>query len=169
MLNIYDLAAINIQFPVFFIFLQQTNSVAIKSWWYSFEEKSLIWSEITRILRKEITEESKSLWWTQILIIFSNYCKKWMIVDLLQTTKQLIQLVAYQLHRRNGWRDCQIHHLEPQKRQPPGYKVKLVTLIEGDLKAPFSIATTPKCRGELYSFPRIAPLYPWYVPYNAEC
>ena len=26
-------------------------------------------------------------------------------------------------------------------------KVKLVTLVEGDPKAPFSIATTPRCRG----------------------
>ena len=39
----------------------------------------------------------------------------------------------------------------------------------GDQKAPFSIATTPRCRGECYSFPWIAPLYPWYVPYIAEC
>ena len=39
-------------------------------------------------------------------------------------------------------------------------KVKLATLVEGDLKAPFSIATTPKCRGGRYSFPWIAPLYP---------
>ena len=31
-------------------------------------------------------------------------------------------------------------------------KVKLATLDEGDLKAPFSIATTPRCRGGHYSF-----------------
>ena len=48
-------------------------------------------------------------------------------------------------------------------------KVKLVTVVEGDPKTPFTIATTPRCRGGRYSFPRIAPLYPWYVPYNAEC
>ena len=35
--------------------------------------------------------------------------------------------------------------------------VKLTTLVEGDPKASFSIATTPICRGR-YSFPRIAPL-----------
>ena len=34
---------------------------------------------------------------------------------------------------------------------------------------PFSIATTPRCRGGYYSFPWIAPLYPWYGPYIAEC
>ena len=39
-------------------------------------------------------------------------------------------------------------------------KVKLATLVEGDQKAPFSIATTPRCRGGRYSFPWIAPLYP---------
>ena len=47
-------------------------------------------------------------------------------------------------------------------------RVKLATVVEGDPKAPFSIATTPSCRGGHYSFPWIAPLYPWYVPYNAE-
>ena len=46
--------------------------------------------------------------------------------------------------------------------------VKLVTLVEGDPKAPFSIATTPKCWGGRYSFPWIAPLYPWYLPYKAR-
>ena len=30
---------------------------------------------------------------------------------------------------------------------------KLATIVEGDLKAPFSIATTPRCRGGRYSFP----------------
>ena len=43
-------------------------------------------------------------------------------------------------------------------------KVKLVTVVEGDQKAPFSITTTPRCRGGRYSFPWIAQLYPWYVP-----
>ena len=38
-------------------------------------------------------------------------------------------------------------------------KVELATLIEGDLKAPFSIATTLRCRRGHYSIPRIAPLY----------
>ena len=38
--------------------------------------------------------------------------------------------------------------------------VKLATVVEGDQKAPFSIATTPRCRGDRYSFPWIAPLYP---------
>ena len=32
-------------------------------------------------------------------------------------------------------------------------KVKLATVVEGDQKAPFSIATTPRCRGGHYSFP----------------
>ena len=48
-------------------------------------------------------------------------------------------------------------------------KVKLATVVEGNQKAPFSIATTPRCRGRSYSFPRIVPLYPWYVPCIAEC
>ena len=36
--------------------------------------------------------------------------------------------------------------------------VKLATVVEGDPKAPFSIATTPRCRWGRCSFPRIAPL-----------
>ena len=39
----------------------------------------------------------------------------------------------------------------------------MATVVEGDPKAPFSIATTPRCRGGCYSFPWIAPLY--LVPY----
>ena len=39
-------------------------------------------------------------------------------------------------------------------------KVKLATVDEGDQKAPFLMATTPRCRGGHYSFPFIASLYP---------
>ena len=49
------------------------------------------------------------------------------------------------------------------------YKSKLATLVEGDPKAPFSIATTPMDRGGRYSIPWTASLYLWYVPCNAEC
>ena len=45
---------------------------------------------------------------------------------------------------------------------------KLATVVEGDQKAPFSIATTPRSSGGRYSFPWIALLYPRYVPYTAE-
>ena len=38
--------------------------------------------------------------------------------------------------------------------------VKSATLVEGNPKAPFSIATTPRCRGGCYSIPWIASLYP---------
>ena len=39
-------------------------------------------------------------------------------------------------------------------------KVKLVTVDEGDPKALFSIATTPRCRCGRFSFPWIAPTLP---------
>ena len=45
-------------------------------------------------------------------------------------------------------------------------KVKLATVVEGNQKAPFSIATTMRCRRGCYSFPWIASLYSRYVPYN---
>ena len=45
----------------------------------------------------------------------------------------------------------------------------LRNLVKGGPKAAFSIATTPRCRWGRNSFPWIAPLYPWSLPYNAEC
>ena len=42
------------------------------------------------------------------------------------------------------------------------------TVVQGDSKAPFPIATTPMCKGGWYSFPWIALPYPWSVPYIAE-
>ena len=39
-------------------------------------------------------------------------------------------------------------------------------VVEGD---PFAIATTLMCREGATIFPWIAPLYPRYVPYIAEC
>ena len=50
-----------------------------------------------------------------------------------------------------------------------GDKSKFATIVESEPKAPFSIATTQRCRGERYSIPWIAPLYPWSLPYSAEC
>ena len=49
------------------------------------------------------------------------------------------------------------------------YLVKLATVVEGDLKTSFSIATTSKCRGGHNFFPWITPLYLWSVPHNAKC
>ena len=43
---------------------------------------------------------------------------------------------------------------------------KLATLVEVGPKAPFSIATTPRCRGGQYTFPCIALLYPWSITYK---
>ncbi len=37
---------------------------------------------------------------------------------------------------------------------------KLATIVEGDPKTPFSIATTPRCRGGHYSILWFAALYP---------
>ena len=38
----------------------------------------------------------------------------------------------------------------------------------GDLKAPFSIDTTPRCRGGCNSIPWIVSLYSWSLCYSAE-
>ena len=49
------------------------------------------------------------------------------------------------------------------------YIVSWPTVVEGDPNAPLSIATQRRCKWGLNSFPCIPPLYPWSVPYNAEC
>ena len=46
---------------------------------------------------------------------------------------------------------------------------KVGDLSRGWPKAPFSIATTPRCREGRNSISRIAPLYSWFYPYSAEC
>ena len=38
--------------------------------------------------------------------------------------------------------------------------INLASVVEGDQKASFSIATTPRCRGGRYYIALIAPLYP---------
>ena len=47
-------------------------------------------------------------------------------------------------------------------------KIKLTIVVEGDQKAPFSIAATLLWREGRYSFPWIAPLYHSFQPYNTE-
>ena len=44
--------------------------------------------------------------------------------------------------------------------QPDVNVSKLATVVKGDPKAPFSIATRPRRRGELYFFLWNTPLYP---------
>ena len=46
---------------------------------------------------------------------------------------------------------------------------KVSKVGDGHPQAPFSKTTTPRCRGERYSIPWIAPHNPWFLPYNAEC
>ena len=50
------------------------------------------------------------------------------------------------------------------------YKASKVGDLSRDwLEGPFSIAITPRCKGERYSFRWITLLYSWSIPYNAEC
>ena len=66
---------------------------------------------------------------------------------------------------------CQINESQKSKQKRITYnyiyiyiyiikKVKLATLVEGDPKAPFSIATTPRCWVGRYSIPWMTLLYP---------
>ena len=44
-----------------------------------------------------------------------------------------------------------------------------MTVLQGNLMAPFSTATKPSFRGRCYIFSWIARLYSRKVPYNIEC
>ena len=55
-----------------------------------------------------------------------------------------------------------LQHIYNQKNKHI-YKKKLATIVEGNPKALFSIATTPMCRGGRYSFPGL--LYFTLDPY----
>ena len=74
-----------------------------------------------------------------------------------------MSIVFFRLYK-DKFQNCSISNFSDLHKQ-----VKLATVVEGDQEAPFSIATTQRWNGGLYSFPRIAPLYPWYVTYIAEC
>ena len=79
-------------------------------------------------------------------------------------TTLLISFVWYPVVSQNNLQHRNIHtHTHTH------IYVKLAIVFKGNLRALYSIATTLRCRGGHYSFPWIAQLYPWYVPYDAEC
>ena len=45
------------------------------------------------------------------------------------------------------------------EKYPRSIIVKFANVVESDQKAPFSVATTQRCRGGCYFFPWITPLY----------
>ena len=47
--------------------------------------------------------------------------------------------------------------------------IELATVVKGNLKVPFQLAIILTYREGHYSIHSIAPLFPWYIPYNAEC
>ena len=51
------------------------------------------------------------------------------------------------------------HLISELKYRGINSKVRLATVVEGDHKAPFSIATTTRCWRGRYFFPWITPLY----------
>ena len=63
-------------------------------------------------------------------------------------------------HTKNGWKpiECMCIYIY----------IYIYYVIEGDQKFPL-LPTTLRCRRGRFSFPLIAPLYPWYIPYIAEC
>ena len=95
---------------------------------------------------------------------FSNFVRIW---DVVQKTCQRRWTIGKSGERGSGISVLPARHDDDDINSKKVSKV--VDRSRGDQKAPFSIATTPMCKGGRYSFTWIAPLYPWYVPYIAEC
>ena len=72
----------------------------------------------------------------------------------------LVPLIKIKYHLRHNMQICNLY-VGPLALVFMGKStiyIKLATLVKGDPKAPFSIATTPRCRRGHYSW--ITPLYP---------
>ena len=79
--------------------------------------------------------------------------------------------VSSKLHKNENTTDMSFYQIYLPKLHENIFKyhrLKLVTLVDGDLKAPFSITTTQRCKRGCYSISWIASLYPWSLPYKAE-
>ena len=87
---------------------------------------------------KRNTVQLYTVKWLQILLTQSFICTHLSGFKYCNSTL-IIQHDSFVCSQLNGFMYC--------------YIVKLVTIVEGDLKAPFSRATTPRCKGGCYSFP----------------
>ena len=129
------------------------------------ETINIIISECSNFAQKEYKARhdwiGKVIHWEICKKFKFNHTNKWYMHN-------LAPILENDTHKLLWDFNIQTDHLIPTRR-PDLIISKLATIVEGDPKAPFSIATTPRCRGGRYSIPRIAPLYPWTVPYNAEC
>ena len=63
---------------------------------------------------------------------------------------------------RNRWQE---KVREIQAEITTWWYMKLAIVVKGDQNVPLSIVTMLRCRGECYSFPWVAPPYPWSIPF----
>ena len=88
------------------------------------------------------------------MTMYTNKCKNWTKLYSLEKLEpeRFIDIFGYQkyFHFLLGFSTKLIS--SPQ-RKTKSKLVKSATVVKSDLKAPFSIATTPRCRGGHYSFP----------------
>ena len=83
------------------------------------------------------------------------------MVDVLQTKANQTDSACLVLWHVNPCWFIQFQsHFFPQAVICFFVSIKLATVVEGDQEAPFSIATTQRCRGGRYSFIWIPPLLP---------
>ena len=108
---------------------------------------------------KSLSHKQRS-WWNHVMLLYV------VIAGLIQFALDLVQIPDFEIGKSPHththiitepslcfkvsmiWGVLVFHQLFAAN-----IKVKLVTLFEGDPKAPFSIATTPRCRRGCYSIP----------------
>ena len=97
------------------------------------------WRERARDIRASGT----TWWWWHMICkrIICNFILKWARTNLFALFNDMFTICYLDWYNNSFW---SIDY----------------TIVAGDQKAPFSIATTPRCRRGCYYFPWIAPLYP---------
>ena len=97
-LNICSLAVSNVTPPTLFSHLSKdSHPIVTKSRKYSHDDKSLIDSEIKRLLAKHIIEPSNSPWRAQVVITANENRKKRLCIDYSQTINRSTHLDAHPL------------------------------------------------------------------------
>ena len=136
-------------------FYEICNISVIQKWWikidYIFKMSarklvSNLWTSMSQFYFWLCTlinsQEVKPHHWCQSYVILNEYF--WRVLPLHERCSRHTE--ASLRERWRGFRNCRVIIQEIKW-------VKLATVVEDDPKVPFSIATTPKCRGGYYSIP----------------
>ena len=105
--------------------------------------------------------------WTPVLMLpLTNPCAKRKVLTLTKPKGKMYKTKSLGYYVTSLWGGLTPQQKCSQRilpRQSTKVKVNLAIVVEGDLRAPFSIAITPRCREERNSFRWIAPLDTFFI------